>query len=547
MSKRTAKSSRHPITLVALLALLVPLVQAQNRSSGGSARLQGKVCDSHNRPLAGATVSLESSDLRQTFVANTDSQGHYSFQALPSGTYTLRANLPGYAERTKGPLVFKQNQAMTIDLQLEPTEGSETGKGTGQTIDFSDEPQFTVAGVTDPSNLGGHGSDVVMRTKEALAKDTVSLSQGKSTPSNVPETISPETKSPAETGEGTSKDFLEEKRRGELLLEAGKPQQALPYLERANRLKPDDPDGAYALSLAYDQVGDLDHANQMLRALLAHEDRADFHALLGDISEKQAHPLEAVREYQRAAEMEPTEPHLFAWGAELLLHRALEPATEVFTKGHRLFPRSTRMLEGLGVASYSRGSYEQATQQLLEACDVDPGDPQPYLFLGKIQDAEKIEPPGWAERLKRFAALQPDNAFANYLYAVALTKQSKGSENSGQVESLLQRAIFLDPHLGSAHLQLGILYAQRKDFPRAISAYKKAIENTPLPEEAHFRLAQAYRQTGEIEKAREEIELYNQITQQTSQEAERQRHEIQQFVYTLRGQTAPSQRPGSTP
>ena len=547
MIRLIAKSFRHFTCLIAMVALLVPLARAQHRSSEDSARVQGKVCDPQNHPLVGATVSLESSDLRQTFVANTDSQGHYNFAALPSGTYILRANLPGYGEQTKGPLVLKQHEAIKVDLQLEPEAVPKLNKGTGQAVEFSDEPQFTVAGVTDPSNLGGHGSDVVLRTKETLAKDTVSLNREVSGGSNAAVPISKEAKSSAEADGDAANSYLEDKRRGKLLVKDGKPEQALPYLERANRLKPEDTDVAYSLSLAYAQTGDVERANPILRALLAHEERAEFHALLGDVTEKQGHPLEAVHEYQRAAEMEPTEPHLFAWGAELLLHRALEPATEVFAKGHRLFPSSARMLVGLGVASYSRGSYEQAAQQLAEACDLDPADPKPYLFLGKIQDAEKIEPRGWAERLRRFAALQPDNALANYYYAVALTKQGQESENLDQVEPLLQRAILLDPHLGNAYLQLGILYAQRKDFPRAISAYEKAIQTTPLPEEAHFRLAQAYRQTGELEKAREEIELYNQMSKQKEQEAERDRHEIQQFVYTLRGPAASPQTPSPIP
>jgi hypothetical protein len=53
---------------------------------------------------------------------------------------------------------------------------------------------------------------------------------------------------------------------------------------------------------------------------------------------KLGNPLEAVREYQRAAELDASEQYLFDWGTELLTHRALEPAAEVFTKGNRLFP-----------------------------------------------------------------------------------------------------------------------------------------------------------------------------------------------------------------
>jgi tetratricopeptide (TPR) repeat protein len=277
------------------------------------------------------------------------------------------------------------------------------------------------------------------------------------------------------------------------------------------------------------------------------EDSAEFHASLGDIAERQGHPLEAVREYQRAAEMEPSETNLFSWGAELLLHRALEPAAEVFMKGHRLFPGSVRMLVGLAVASYARGSYEQASEQLLQACDLNPTDPSPYFFLGKIQEAQKVEPTGWTERLKRFVNLQPENPLAYYYYAVGLTKESDKKENSETAESLLRKAIRLDNQFGDAYLQLGILYSERKNFPKAIAAYQKAIETTPLPDEAHFRLAEAYRQTGETLKARQEIEIYDRISKEKAKEADRDRHEIQQFVYTLRGRSAPSQPPASTP
>ena len=40
---------------------------------------------------------------------------------------------------------------------------------------------------------------------------------------------------------------------------------------------------------------------------------ADLHHLLGDVDEKLGDSLEAVRHYQRAAELDPSEPHLFDW------------------------------------------------------------------------------------------------------------------------------------------------------------------------------------------------------------------------------------------
>src|SRR2546430_13519862 len=62
-------------------------------------------------------------------------------------------------------------------------------------------------------------------------------------------------------------------------------------------------------------------------------------------------PLEAVRQYQRAAELDASEPYLFDWGAELLLHHAPEPAIEVFSKGKDR--KSTRLNSSHSQISYA--------------------------------------------------------------------------------------------------------------------------------------------------------------------------------------------------
>ena len=257
--------------------------------------------------------------------------------------------------------------------------------------------------------------------------------------------------------------------------------------------------------------------------------------------EKLGNALEAVRQYQRAAELNASESNLFDWGAELLTHRAAEPAIEVFTRGNRLFPRSARMLLGLAVACYARGSYDQAARHFFEASDLSPSDPLPYMFLGKVQSVEITQSEGFAERLGRFARLQPENAWANYYYAVSLWKRRKDPEDSqtpAQVQALLEKAVHLDPDLGAGYLQLGILYSDRKDFTDAISAYRRAIEVSPVLEEAHYRLAQAYGQTGEKLNAQKELEIYNRLSKKSAAEAERERSEIQQFVFALRNQTS---------
>lgn len=451
---------------VALTALSAT-THSQNTSSEKPAVVTGMVWDSENRPLANATVFLESDDHAHKLTVQSDSRGQYRFEAVPSGSYELRVSKSGYGVAKNGPFVLHNAESKSVELRLAAESGAATGKDDSAAVKFSDEIHFSVAGVTDPSNLGGHGSDSVLRTKETLAKETASLN-------------------------------------------------------RETAMRP----------------------NNNSRVS---EDVANMHVRLAEAAESDGRPLDAVHEYQQAAELQPSEAHLFAWGADLLLHRAFEPAIEVFTKGHRLYPDSVRMLLGLSVATYDQGRMEEGKKLLLEACDLDPADPGPYLFLGAILETEKIAPPGWTERFKCFASAHAENALAHYYYAVALAKDEPGSENLATIESELKRAVALDPKLGDAYTQLGILCVRQADFPSAISFFQEAIQATPLADEAHYRLAQAYAHMGEAKKASKEIELFKKISEQKKNETERERHKIQQFVYTLRSPNPSLPSPTSEP
>ncbi|MGP0020553.1 MAG: tetratricopeptide repeat protein [Candidatus Sulfotelmatobacter sp.] len=449
--------------------------------SQGTASLHGSVRDSEGKPVAGAAIHLQVKDTTpaQIQTVHTDQEGKYSVAPLSGGVYLLRAEMAGYSDAGIPALFIGPHEAKNIDLTLLTIKTAESQSTSARSPEFFDEPRFTVAGVTDTTSLGGHGSDTIVRTRETIAKETVSLG-----------------KDPANSA----------------------------------------------------RTADYEKGRDKLLALLAQEDKAELHHSLGDVQEKLGDSLDAVREYQRAAELDPTESYLFDWGSELLLHHAPEPASEVFARANRLFPHSVRILIGLGAAWFARGSYDQAVQRICEASDLNPKDSMPYLFLGRIQSAETTTSEEVVEKLRRFVTREPQNAEANYYYAVSLWKQRKGPQDTAdfaQIESLLRNAVRLDPKFAAAYLQLGILHSERKDYPRAISDYQQAIQANPqMPmqiqiEEAHFRLAQAYRQIGDTARAEAEIQTRNQIDKELAQEAERERHEIRQFVYTLRDQPPP--------
>ncbi|MFZ0591087.1 MAG: tetratricopeptide repeat protein [Bryobacteraceae bacterium] len=431
---------------LALIAVMMPLTHAQSPDSSDRGVLTGSARDSNGHPLSGIKVYLERSGEKEFLATQTDANGVYRFTVL-RGAYTVHAESEGKGEASAGPFVVARNKVTTIDLVLRPSAAEQP--------QFSDEPAFTVAGVTDYTYRGAHGSGADLRSAEALAKATASLS-------------------------GPSPNA----------------------------------------------------------------DAAEPHHTAAETDERSGHPLLAVQEFQRAAELNPSEPNLFDWGVELLTHRAPQPAAEVFTKGVRLFPQSVRMLLGLATAWYAAGLYEQAGQCFFKGADLDPSDPNPYLFLGKVQSREITQSDGYEERMARFARLQPGSALANYYYAVSIWNRSRGpedSEASKKAQTLLERAVALDPHLGSAYLQLGIIAARQGKYSDAIRAYRKAAEASPELEEVHYRLSEVYRLTGDRVEANQELAIYNRLSKQSAEKRERERREIQQFVVALRSQSPVTQ------
>ncbi len=533
--------SRHlrlPRAFKACLAVVLALSSlGHGQSSSDLATVEGYVTDEQGHPIAKVTISAESSDGKGTQTTRTDANGRYRLK-LPGGTYQVRAQVAGHGQASSGHIAVGAKETKRIDLRLgQAPAGQSSSPGSPE---FYDEPQFTVAGVTDTTNLGGHASSTMAPASESLTKEVAGFGR-KSVLTDRPTKGDEQLARAAADREPDS--FEATRTAGKVLAENGSFREAVPYLERASRLRPDDYANLYELARAYRDIGELEKARKTAQSLLAKQDKAELHQLLGDVEEKAGNPLQAVREYQRAAEMDPSELNLFDWGAELLMHRAFEPAIEVFSRGIRGFPRSARMLTGLGIARYGQGNVEEAVRWLCEAADLNAGDPGPYLLLGKIQsgmaDASPIH-----QRLKRFAELEPDNALANYYYAVALWKQHRrpdAAADSDEVVKRLQRAVQLDPKLAEAYVQQGIVYSERKDFTKAIPAYQKAIEINSRLEQAHYRLAQAYSATGEKLKAQQEIELYKQGSKEAAAEAERERREMRQFVYTMQGRSSSSQ------
>ena len=322
---------------------------------------------------------------------------------------------------------------------------------------------------------------------------------------------------------------------GEFYARSNKIAEAVPLFERAQQIDPSAYDNGYDLALAYLLTGRLSDARNLIHNLAKQKDTAELHNLLGEVEEKDGNFVAAANEFQAAAHMEPSESNIFDWGCELLLHRTLEPAIEVFRQGAERYPDSARMAIGLGMALYSLGKYDEAVKSLLRAADLNPGDPRGYPFLSGAFDASPSQAEQVIERFRRFAELQPKNGQAVYYYAMSLWKGKRSQDPNldlNQIEALLKKSIALDPGLAEAHFQLANLYSDQRQYVVAIPQYLKARELNPDLADVHYRLAQAYVRTGEKDAAQEEFKVYQQLGAKHLSDVEKQRAEIRQFVYS---------------
>jgi tetratricopeptide (TPR) repeat protein len=489
--------------------------------------IQGLVNDANGRPVADVVVRLQQSDV-VIAVARTDTHGSFAFSIVKPGKYSVRAE-KGEMHASQEVSIGEASTHLVLNIYADNARS--------EGIAFADEPNFKVAGITDWTAVGGHGSDASLRTSETLARKAATLSSERTSAPSYPR----DTESALHAAAAASpENFAANRELGRFCLEKGSYREAVNPLEIAYSIDPSNRGNEYDLALAYKETGALKRAQEHIRHLLTEGDTAEFHQLAGDIDEAMGDALSAEREYETAMHLSPSEANEFALGVELLLHRAVWPSIEVFTKGAVAYPKSARMLSALGVALFASAQYEEAAQRLCEASDLNPSDSATYSFLGEIGIASPV-PLGCVEqKLARFAQSQTENAHAKYYYAMAILKRQNTSANAIEVESarsLLTQAAELDPKFGEAYLQLGILCMDKKDYRRAIDYFTKAVEANPQLGDAHYRLGMAYQRIGSATRAQQEFERHDAIEKSEAAVVEQQRHSIKQFMVVLQGQS----------
>jgi hypothetical protein len=100
-----------------LLLVVVSLTLAQRQTGS----VVGKVTDTENTPLPGASVTLQGPALMGTLTYVTTESGDFRFPAIPPGKdYVITASLDGFNTVSREGIIVNVGKTVTVGIQLEP-------------------------------------------------------------------------------------------------------------------------------------------------------------------------------------------------------------------------------------------------------------------------------------------------------------------------------------------------------------------------------------------------------------------------------------------
>ena len=84
--------------------------------------LAGVVLDAHGKPVADASVTMQTSDGVRPHATHTDSNGRFAFARFEIGQYDLRAYADGKFSEWDKRILIRANKTTDVTLRLAPPE-----------------------------------------------------------------------------------------------------------------------------------------------------------------------------------------------------------------------------------------------------------------------------------------------------------------------------------------------------------------------------------------------------------------------------------------
>jgi len=260
--------------------------------------------------------------------------------------------------------------------------------------------------------------------------------------------------------------------------DTGQLQRAIPLLEKAYQRKKDDPDVAAHLGLAY------------LR-----EQQAD----------------KALVVISHWAEIQPDSPEALYFkgkAAQYVASDTFARLTKVAPDSYRTFQLEAEMLRQRGLAPAAINEYKKAIAQKPDAAGLHYALGTLYREVGRLDEALTE----FNQELRI-----TDDPLTYYWIGDVYLQQN----NMDRAQQSLLKALTIQPGLIGAELDLAKTYQAQGKTAQAVKMLQAVIASDPDQQEAHYLLFGLYKEQGQMDQARKELETFQRLKRSSADREEK--------------------------
>ena len=112
---------KRTLAIFAVIAAIAFAASANAQFARGLGTLSGSVLDENGKPVANASVTIQTSDGLSPHAAHTDVNGHFEFTRFDAGQYDVRAYSHNLFSDWSKRVVVRPKKTTEITLRLSPT------------------------------------------------------------------------------------------------------------------------------------------------------------------------------------------------------------------------------------------------------------------------------------------------------------------------------------------------------------------------------------------------------------------------------------------
>jgi|HubBroStandDraft_6_1064221.scaffolds.fasta_scaffold23060_2 tetratricopeptide (TPR) repeat protein len=294
-----------------------------------------------------------------------------------------------------------------------------------------------------------------------------------------------------------------------------KSSQQLLSLAQAKQLATD----RFLIDLARTQagLGQLNEAQNTLESVLARTpDSLDALVAAGQVAKQQSDWAAAEEAFSLAAKLAPDRPDiLYGLASAQLYGNQTTSALKTAQKLHSLTPEDLRSTYLLALALFGVKQWEEAKPFAEQVLTAHSDDREMNLVLADIAFNDERNLPVARRHVDICLKSNPEDPGA--LYYLGMIQKMEG-DVTGAIKSL-SKSVTGNARNADAQGALGALYLQAGNVQGAMQALEQAVLLAPEESQNHYQLALAYSRANARDKAKAQLEIYQQMKTKEAKEA----------------------------